>query len=202
MRPGKHTVTKDNTPFKLNDIQFHVGPSRYNATTIPLNLLPSASFVTYTYNTQKNAQRNEAIGLGCSGNGACCPVAAAAQCVQHLREQNAPPDTPLGTYYLPTGVSKTVTSDNITKTLRFSFRYFGTTLGITSLDISARSLCAAGAMALLCAHVDHDTIRLIGRWRSDEMLYYLHTQAQPVMHDFSRRMVQGGNYTFIPNNAL
>jgi hypothetical protein len=202
MRPGEHTVTKDNTPFKLKDVQFHVGVHRYQATNIPLHLLPSASFVTYTYDTQKNQQRNEAIGLGRSGHGACCPVEATAQRVHYLREHDAPPDTPLGTYFLPNGTSKTVTSDNITKTLRFSLRFFGTTLGITSLEISARSLRAAGAMALLCAHVDHDTIRLIGRWRSDEMLRYLHAQAQPVMHDFSRRMVRGGNYTFIPNNTL
>jgi hypothetical protein len=53
MRPGEHTVTKDNTPFKLKDIQFHVGVAHYIATDIPLDLLPVASFVTYTYNTQK-----------------------------------------------------------------------------------------------------------------------------------------------------
>jgi hypothetical protein len=202
MRPGEHTVTKDNTPFKLKDIQFHVGQHRYNAATIPIALLPAASFVTYTYDTQKNAQRNEAIGLGRSGQGNCCPVEATAQRVRHLRDNNALPNTPLGTYYLPNGSSKTVTSENITQTLRFSLQHFGDTLGITTSDISARSLRAGGAMALLCAHVDHDTIRLIGRWRSDEMLRYLHAQAQPVMHDFARRMVQGGNYTFIPNNAL
>jgi hypothetical protein len=45
MRPGEHTVTKDNTPFKLKDIQFHVGQNRYNAATIPLGLLPAASFI-------------------------------------------------------------------------------------------------------------------------------------------------------------
>jgi hypothetical protein len=77
---------------------------------------------------------------------------------------------------------------------------FGPSLGITAADISAcSSLRASGAMALLCAHVDHDTIRLIGRWWSDEMLWYLHIQAQPVMPDFSRRMTHGGHYHMIPN---
>ena len=202
MRPGEHTVTKENTPFKMKDIQFHVGMQRYNAATIPLELLHAANFVTYTYDTQKNAERNEAIGLGRSGHGGCCPVEATAQRIRHLRDNNATPDTPIGTYYLPNGRSKTVTSDNITTTLRFSLQHFGTTLGITTKDISARSLRAAGAMALLCAHVDHDTIKLIGRWKSDEMLRYLHAQAQPVMHDFAHRMVQGGNYALIPNNAI
>ena len=202
MRPGEHTVSKENTPFKLKDVQFHVGQERHNAASIPLNLLAATSFVTYTYDTQKNAVRNEAIGLGRSGQGGCCPVEATVQRVRHLRQHDATPDTPLGTYYLPNGRSKTVTSDNITTTLRFSLQHFGTTLGLIPSEISARSLRAAGAMALLCAHVDHDTIRLIGRWRSDEMLHYLHAQAQPVMHDFARRMVHGGNYTMIPNNTI
>ena len=202
MRPGEHTVTRDNTPFQLKDIQLHVGQQRYNAATMPIELLQASSFVTYTYDTQKNAVRNEAIGLGRSGQGSCCPVEATVQRVRHLREHDAPPTTPLGTYYLPTGCSKTVTTDNITTTLRFSLIHFGTSLGISPHEISARSLRAAGAMALLCAHVDHDTIRLIGRWRSDEMLRYLHAQAQPIMHDFARRMVLGGNYTMIPNNAI
>ena len=35
-------------------------------------------------------------------------------------------------------------------------------------------------MTLLCAKVDTDQIRLIGRWRSDEMLQYLHVQAEPI----------------------
>jgi hypothetical protein len=56
-------------------------------------------------------------------------------------------------------------------------------------------------MALLCAHVDMDTIRLIGRWRSDEMLRYLHVQAAPLMRGFAARMLAGGNYTLLPNPA-
>jgi hypothetical protein len=136
MRPGKHT----NTPFKLHGIQFHVGAHCYNATTIPLHLLLLASFVTYSYDTQKNQLHNNAIGLGRSSIGGCCPVAATAQRVQYLCEHNAPPDTPLGTYFLPNGSSKTVTSNYITKMLRFSLHFFSTTHGIASQDISACSL--------------------------------------------------------------
>ena len=56
-------------------------------------------------------------------------------------------------------------------------------------------------MALLCAHVDSDTIKLLGRWRSDEMLRYLHVQAQPVMKDFAAKMLQSGVYSLIPRAA-
>jgi hypothetical protein len=51
---------------------------------------------------------------------------------------------------------------------------------------------ATGAMTLFCTHVDSGTIRLIGRWRSDGMLRYLHMQATPLMHSFARHMLSGG----------
>jgi hypothetical protein len=53
-------------------------------------------------------------------------------------------------------------------------------------------------MALLNSNVDQDIIRLIGRWRSDASLRYLHVQAQDIMQGFSSRMLQGGTYSLIP----
>jgi len=58
-------------------------------------------------------------------------------------------------------------------------------------------------MALLCAHVDTNRIRLvIGRWQSKEILQYLHLQAQPVMQDLARHMLVGGTYTLIPGQDV
>ena len=45
-------------------------------------------------------------------------------------------------------------------------------------EVSARSIRTGGAIALLMECVDIDTIRLVGRWRSDTMLSYLHMTAQ------------------------
>jgi len=56
----------------------------------------------------------------------------------------------------------------------------GPSYGITPHEISVRSLRASGAMSLLCAKVDTDMIRLMGRWRSDEMLRYLHVLFQGI----------------------
>ena len=78
----------------------------------------------------------------------------------------------------------------------------GPSIGFTKEDISARSLRAAGAMALLCANVDHDRIKLVGRWRSDAMLRYLHVQAQPVMKHFAKAMITDGEYSLIPNRNV
>jgi hypothetical protein len=52
---------------------------------------------------------------------------------------------------------------DITAALRFSTAVIGPTVGFLPADISARSLRAAGAMALLCAQVDSDVlIHLLG----------------------------------------
>ena len=53
-------------------------------------------------------------------------------------------------------------------------------------------------MALLCAGVDRDRIRMIGRWRSDEMFRYLHLQAQSLMTSVSAAMLRGRAFQLAP----
>ena len=201
-RPGEYTApTADNAPFRLKDVTFYVGNRRVLAPTATDDDLARATFVTLTFTTQKNAVRGEVIGLGLSGDPFLCPVRSTASRVQHLLHHNAPPTTPLCTYYMANRAHY-VTPGDISETLKSSVRSLGPTIGFSHHDVSARSLRAAGAMALLCAHVDSDTIRLLGRWRSDAMLRYLTVQAQPIMRDFSARMLQGGQYTLLPNAAI
>jgi hypothetical protein len=82
----------------------------------------------------------------------------------------------------------------------------GTALGFSQANISTQSLCAGGAMsaamAALCAHVGSDTIGLVGRWYSNEMLRYLTIQVQPIMCNFSAYMLQDGQYTNLPNATI
>ena len=78
----------------------------------------------------------------------------------------------------------------------------GTHLGFTQKDVSARSLREAGSMALLCSGVDTDIISLVGRWRSDKMMRYLHVQAEPIMRNYSKLMIRYGNYNFLPHCAV
>jgi hypothetical protein len=54
-------------------------------------------------------------------------------------------------------------------------------------------------MSLLCAKVDSNVIKLVGRWHSDEMLQYLHLQAYPQMHTFAHLMSHSGNFRLIRN---
>lgn len=205
LRPGEYTgLHSDTTPFRLCDVQLFHGPNvRLDLATASDASLLSATFATLEFTTQKSGVRGEVIGLAHSGNPQFSPTICLARRVQHLRAHNAPPETPLASVWdTQTQTFKPVRAADITDSLRMTCNLVGTQFGFLAKDISARSLRAAGAMALLCAHVDTDLIRLIGRWRSDAMLRYLHVQAEPVMRDFSARMLNHGAFTLLPNSDV
>jgi hypothetical protein len=201
LRPGEYTGTSSNTtPFTLRDIQLFVDQQRVNLLTCDDNILLATTFGTLEFTTQKNGVRGEVIGLGSTPE-YFCPVKALQRRVLHLRTHSAPPTTPIASYYL-SGRWHRISPTQITDALRATVASCDSAqLGFLHSDVSARSLRAAGAMALLCAEVDTDIIRLIGRWRSDEMLRYLHVQAEPVMRGFAPRMLQA-EFTLLPNSAV
>jgi hypothetical protein len=201
LRPGEYTgTTGDNCPFRLRDIQLFLGHRRLTLLTATVEELAAATHVSYTFTKQKNGVPGEVIHHGRSGATWACPVQATIRRVIHLREHNAPLATPIASFF-QTNRFYPVRSSAVTGALRTACLVLGSSLGILPSDISARSLRAGGAMALFCAKIDTDTIRLLGRWRSDEMMRYLHLQAQPIMRDFARLMLAGGSYSFIPGQT-
>ncbi len=141
--------------------------------------------------------RGELIGLGRSGNPAFCPVQACINRVKHLQLYHASPTTPLYAFFSTTW--QAINMSTLTTDLRRTVDIMGHTVGLQSSDISIRSLGSLGAMALLCAKVDTNHIRLLGRWQSDEMLRYLHVQAYPVVAHLAPAMLQHGHFTLLPN---
>jgi len=89
-----------------------------------------------------------------------------------------------------------VTSGHITQALRLAAAGVEGQTGIPFKKISAISLRSGGATALLCARIDTDTIKLLGRWRSDAVEKYLRTNAHTVTEGYSSTMVQKGSYRF------
>lgn len=200
LRPGEYTDTNnDSTPFRFEDVQLFIGDTRLALTTAPPEQLKQARFASLTFTDQKNGVRGEVIGLACSGDPFLCPVQAIIRRILYLRANNAPTYTPLARLL---NTKSRVTATSITNILRDTVSVLGPTIGFLPKDVSARCLRAAGATALLLARVDTDIISLIGRWRSDEMLRYLHIQAYPLMKDYSRRMLNAGDYTVIPNQLV
>ena len=199
LRPGEYTdSSSESTPFRFTDAQLFIGDCRLDLVTTPAEQLRLATFATLTFTDQKNGVRNEVIGLGCSGDAFLCPVKTIVRRVIYLRSHNANGFTPLCRVFHGSSVTPT----RITSVLRSGVAALGTDLGFLPSDVSARCLRAAGAMALLLSDVDTNVIQLIGRWRSDAMLRYLHIQAAPLMRDYSRRMLSGGNFSMIPNQLI
>lgn len=204
LRPGEYTgTTGDNAPFRLRDVQLFIGLRRLSLMTAPLADLQAATHTSLTFTDQKNGVRGEVVNHSRSGSPLTCPVLAIIRRIVHLREHHAPLDMPLASYYSDINNRRyAVSAKNITDTLRASVHALGPHLGFLPGDISARSLRAGGATALLCADVDDQKIRMLGRWQSDAMMRYLHLQAQPVMRHFARLMLDGGNYVVEPGQYV
>ena len=56
-------------------------------------------------------------------------------------------------------------------------------------------------MALFSHGVDALLIKLVGCWRSDAMLCYLHVQSRPIMPGLSKLMLAGGNPQLLVETA-
>lgn len=53
-------------------------------------------------------------------------------------------------------------------------------------------------MALLLTGVGGERIKILGRWKSDAIMRYLHTTARPLLRSFAMRMVKHGDYNLLP----
>jgi hypothetical protein len=86
--------------------------------------------------------------------------------------------------------------------LRASATAIGHSLGLQPGDISARALRAGVAMALLLGKLDYATIQLIRRWRSNQILWYLHFSACPIMQCHASIMTQYADFQQFPAPAF
>ena len=199
LRPGEYSGTPRTAAddlFRFQDVGVWIGQRRLDPLSCPTDDLLAATFVTVTFTTQKNGIRGETLGHGRSGHPTLCPVAALTRRLLHLRLVGAAATTPLNAFRLSAGARwQFVLPADVTTILRRAVGLLPPALtDFAASDISARSTRAGGAMAMLCGGIDSDRIRLIGRWRSDEMYRYLHVQAQPVMAGVAAIMLRGGDY--------
>jgi hypothetical protein len=199
LRPGEyaHTTNPESAPFRLVDVHLRINNTRLNHLDCPLPALSTATFVCLEFTMQKNGVRGELIGMGPSGHPTFCPIQACVSRVRHLCLHHASPTTPLYSYFCDTWYG--VSTSTLTTELHLAVTAKGAAVGLTPSDISIQSLRASGAMALLCAQVDPDRIRLLGGWRSDEMLRYFHVQAYPVVAGLAPAMITHGQFALIPN---
>lgn len=196
LRPGEYTCPSQYShPFRVEDVQLWAGTAAINLVTCSDDDLAASTFVSLTFSTQKNGTRGEAIGHGLSGDPIACPVLSVARRIQYLRTLTDDSTTYLcavGPNLLP------LLPIQLTTLLRSAIRSSSHHTGVVPSDITAKSLRATGATALLNRNVSFEKLRLIGRWKSDSAIRYLHVQAHDIMSDYSSLMLAGSDYRLIP----
>jgi len=202
LRPCEYLAGKEDgqsTPFCLEDLSFTAHGRLYSADDPSLNdVQPSdLEYASLTFTDQKNGVRGEQITQGCIDNINLCPVRALACIASRLRHYGAPPTAPIHQHFFD-GRWTNFRSSHVTAALRASAGALRSQTGIDPALLSARSLRPGGATALLCARVDSDSIKLLGRWKSDAMFRYLRIQALAYSVNLAQQMLNHGAYTFSP----
>ena len=153
--------------------------------------------VGVTFTDQKNGIKGEVIRQRANSHAYLCPAKAIAWILHHFHSWNAPPTTPLSHHYDHHLTSwRTVKYVHVTNALRNCAGNIHATTGVDPFLLTVKGLRPGGATSLLCAGVDSDAARVLGRWRSDAMLTYLRVQVSAVANHYSQRMLAHGFYTF------
>ena len=186
LRPGEYLrTTNGKTPLTLGDVLFKCDGREYVATDIPYHALGRVSSAGIRFQMQKNGVSGDVLLHGTTGDTIACPKNVLVRIVRHLREHGATADTPLYTFWDDSGIKRNAADRNLAAFLR---------LGAASLNLdcetTAGSLRATGASALLAANTPIPLIKLMGRWRSDEVFRYLHLQTESLTASYASNMLQ------------
>jgi hypothetical protein len=133
---------------------------------------------------QKNGIPGEVIGLTGTGAPIACPVKAIIRRVHHLRSHGAAATTELFWYYDDARVARRIADRYVTNFLKLTASLLG-----HEFQTTAGALRCTGATALLEGQVPIHLIKLVGRWRSDEVFRYLHTQSPTLMGPLATTML-------------
>ena len=188
---------------------FHLADTTFSSPTIqriPANAgswndVQHGTHVSLTYTDQKNCTRGEALGHGISGDATLCPVRAIQRRVHHLLHHHASSDCPLYRYYDSSQRPHNVTTREVTLELHRAAAAVYHITHIPPERIEAYSLRSGGATALLISGVDQTAICALGRWKSDAIFLYLRTQPSRLTSNYSRTMLEHGQYSFSPSVA-
>jgi hypothetical protein len=170
LRPGEYIGTlSDDAAFKIEGVSLHVQGRTLDFSMASDAEIKASTSAYYTFTTQNNNNRNEKVVQGLSGDPWCCPVKANIRRMLHHRGNKSRCTVPFASYYR--GNRKTlVNANDVTEVLRNAMRINGHRTGIEALEVSARSLRAGGAMALLHPCVSLSNIQMMGRWHSHAVM--------------------------------
>lgn len=185
LRPSEYLDTITKNAFTLLDVLLKVGDLEYSGASIPLPLLPLVTSAGFKFDEQKNGVSGDIVLLGSTTDPVVGPLKCILRRVQHLRDRHAPPGTPLFMFWDAAGTQRRITDRSLNAFLRM-----GATLCGTDARCTAGALRCTGATALLNSQQPPELIKLLGRWRSDEVFRYLHLQSSPLTAAVAETMLQ------------
>jgi hypothetical protein len=193
LRVGEYTKprsTLTNTiPFRVMDVTFRHSNGRLIPNTAPLATLLTATEATIRLPNQKNGIKSQCIHQECTGS-THSPIKSLARRVHDILSHHGPPTAGIFSYHHPFSTTLLeVSAAHINTSIKKVAQDLGLyQLGYTSKDVSSHSLRAGGAMAMHLNGIDTNTIKKMGRWRSDTFLMYIHEQISAFATGVSLKM--------------
>jgi hypothetical protein len=193
LRVGEYTKPRSDStntiPFRVQDITFRRRDGTLIPNASPLATLLTASEATIRMPNQKNGVKGQCIHQECTAS-PYSPIKSLARRVHHILSNNGSAINNIFHYIHPLQVAwQSISAHHINDGLKLAAAQIGLYhLGYTEGDISSHSLRAGGAMAMHLNGIDANTIRKMGRWRSDTFLMYIHEQISAFATGVSLKM--------------
>ena len=167
----------------------------------PSEDLESASYVSVTFEFQKNRTKFQTISQQRSGVH-LCPVKCWARLIKRLASYHGHSgDTPVNVVLID-GKLVEVSDSDITVMLRSAVRSIGeASLGFRASEVSTHSIRSSTTMALLLSRVDVSVIMLLGRWKSASFMRYVREQVLECLTGVSFCMANQKDF-FTASHAL
>jgi len=198
----RETDTRLTYQFTIRDVAFWHNNALLNQRDQPTTLQRYATAATLTIRNQKNGCKNVSIHVEAT-NDLGCPIRALIRRVAHIHTHTKTDSTALSTYFESAqSRGRQLHSHEITSAVRRAVHTLNLARnGLTPASVGSHSLRAGGAMAMYLNNVPHDTIRKLGRWKSDTFLLYIHEQISAFSKGVSTQMskpIQFHNVRFQP----
>ena len=177
----------------------------WKKTLIPHNdpRLPLADFVSIEFEFQKNAERNETVGMHRTKANELCPVLGSIKLLNRIRSlpgTDKVDDRKVNLFLNSNGDRKEISSHMIRSKLRSAVTAIGEqSLGFKAEDIGCHSIRSGAAMAMCLAKISSYTIMIVGRWKSTAFLDYIRKQVAEFSLDISNLMVTHGDFFTTPD---
>jgi hypothetical protein len=159
--------------------------------SLPCAKLEKADCIAIRFVAQKNNENFIKVTQYRSGK-CLCPVIAWARTVKRvLGYPKASPSSTVNTFIHPqTGSQVRISAAQVRAHIRLNVTKVGAQrLGVDIKRVGTHSLRTSCAMLLYLAKVRTETIKLIGRWKSDAFLLYIRRQVQEFAEGLSNGMM-------------